>query len=228
MPHIFSFFEHWFGAFEPVAGAVLVSLLLFLFAVKAKSALAKVDDPRIPDQSLTIRNTAELIVGTLRDFVMDTMGHDGKKFIPFFGTMFVFIFANNLLGVIPGFNPPTSNINPNAGIAIIVFLLTHYLGLKAHGMSYLKHFMGPVAALAFLMIPIELVSHLVRPVSLSLRLYGNMTGDHAVLSIFTDLTKIGIPVIFLCVGIFISFVQAMVFTMLSMVYIGGAIAHDEH
>ena len=227
MPHIFSFFQHWFGPYEHIAGVGLASALLLGFAWMAKSALARTDDPRLPDDRLSVRTMAELVVGALRDFVIETIGeHNGRKFVPFFGALFLFIFVNNLLGVIPGFNPPTSFITTNFSLAILIFLMTHYYGVREHGIGYLKHFMGPMMALAWLMLPIELISHLVRPVSLSLRLYGNMTGDHAVLSIFTDLTRVVIPVIFIGLGVFVSFVQALVFTMLSMVYIGGAMEHE--
>lgn len=232
MPHIYSYFAHWtdlhrFGPAEHVAGVFVASTLLLFLAWRSNVALNRIGDTRIPDEKFSIRTVAELTVGKLRDFVENTMGHGvGTSFVPFFGALFLYIFINNLLGIVPGFNPPTSVITTNFSIAILIFLLTHYFGIREHGIGYVKHFMGPMLALAWLMLPIELISHLVRPLSLSLRLYGNMTGDHVVLSIFTDLTKIGIPVVFLLVGTFISFVQALVFTMLSMVYIGGALEHE--
>jgi F-type H+-transporting ATPase subunit a len=148
--------------------------------------------------------------------------------------VFIFIFVSNLIGVIPGFLPPTSNVNTNIAVALVVFFLTHYYGVKEHGVGYLKHFMGPMLMLAPLMFAIEMISHLVRPLSLTVRLYGNISGDHIVLGIFSNIwhtlginiPEVGIPVIFLMLGIFISFVQAFVFSLLSMVYISGAMAHD--
>lgn len=227
MPHIYSYFEHIVGANAFLAHVALASFLLLTFAFLAKAALSKAADARLPDQKLTIRNAAELIVENLRNFVESTIGHEhGRAFVPFFGALFLYIFFNNLLGVIPGFGSATSVTTTNFSIAALVFLLTHYFGFRTHGIGYVKHFMGPVWILAPLILPIELISHLVRPASLTLRLYGNMTGDHVVLSIFTDLTKVIIPVIFVGLGCFISFVQALVFTMLSMVYIGGAMEHE--
>lgn len=228
MPHIYSFFEHWFGRYEPVAGALLVALLLMAFAVSARRRLAAVSDVTVPDDRLTLRTFAELIVSGLKDLVEGTMGPHSRAFVPLFGVIFLYILANNLLGLIPGFNPPTSNVNTNLGVALVVFMLTHILGIRAQGfVGYAKHFMGPVIWLAVLMVPIELISNLVRPLSLSLRLYGNMFGDHAVLSIFTDLAKVVVPVLVLGLGTFVCFVQALVFTMLSMVYIAMAIEHHE-
>lgn len=228
MPHIFSYFEHLVGVnYAFLIHAALASFILLTFAFWAKSALSKVADARLPDQKFSIRNLAELVVEKLRDFVEGTIGPErGRTFVPFFGALFLYVFFNNLLGVIPGFGAATSVTTTNFSIAALVFLLTHYFGFREHGIGYIQHFMGPVWLLAPLLFPIELISHLVRPASLTLRLYGNMTGDHVVLSIFTDLTKVIIPVIFVGLGCFISFVQALVFTMLSMVYIGGAIEHE--
>jgi F-type H+-transporting ATPase subunit a len=198
-------------------------------AVLARGALRRAGDDAVrPESRLGIRTFAELVVGNLRGFVESTMGHDGHKYVPFFGTLFLFIFINNLLGLVPGFNPSTQNISTNFAPAIVVFLMTHILGFREHGAAYLKHFMGPVIFLAPLMFVIEVISHLVRPLSLSVRLFGNMTGDHTVIAVFTDLVPVVVPVIFLGLGTFVCFVQALVFTMLSMIYVGGAISHEDH
>ena len=168
-----------------------------------------------------------MIVELLKGMVVSSMGEEGEKFVPFLGAIFLYIFVNNLLGLIPGFAPATYNVNTNAAVALVVFLATHYYGFKYHKMSYLKHFAGPIWWLAVLIIPIELISHLVRPVSLSLRLMGNMFGDHTVIEIFTHLTWLVVPVFFLILGAFVAFVQAFIFTMLSIAYISGAI-EEEH
>ena len=207
---------------------MLVSVLLLLFAFAALRKLRAADNPIKPESKLTVRTAAELIVGSLRDFIYSSLGKDARPFVPFFGIVFIYILANNILGLIPGFNPPTSNTNTNYAVALVVFGLTHVVGVRAHGgVNYLKHFLGPVIWLGPLILVVELISHVVRPLSLTLRLYGNMTGDHAVLSIFTDLTAVGVPVIFYGVGLFICFVQALVFTLLSMIYIQLAMEHDE-
>lgn len=231
MPHIYSIFGHLFEQnpeLEYVAGALLVTILLMVFAWTARRALQRSQDAVRPDARLSVRTLSELVVGSLRDFVINTMGEHARPFVPFFGAIFIYILVNNLLGLVPGFNPPTSHTSTNFAVAFVVFMLTHVVGVREHGVvNYLKHFWGPVVWLGPLIFVIEAISHVVRPVSLSLRLYGNMTGDHAVLSIFTDLTAVGVPVIFLGLGVFISLVQALVFTILSMIYIQLAMEHEE-
>src|SRR5262249_25395312 len=132
-----------------------------------------------------------------------------------------------IFGLFPGFNPATSNNNTTFALGVTSFLVYNVEGIRAQGLvSYIKHFMGPIIWLAPLMFVVEVVSHLVRPLSLGLRLSGNMTGDHTVLSIFLGLTPIGIPMIFYALGLFVCFVQAFVFSLLSMVYLSMATAHD--
>jgi len=133
----------------------------------------------------------------------------------------------NLLGLIPGFLPPTQKMNVTVGLAVVVFLSTHYFGVREHGLAYFRHFLGPIWWLAPIMLPIEIISHLARPMSLSLRLFGNITGDHAVVSGFMALVPVVVPAVFLGLGLFVSFMQAFIFTVLSMIYISGAVAHEE-
>ncbi len=152
---------------------------------------------------------------------------EAKKHIPFIVSIFIFILSMNLMGLIPGFMPPTMNINVNIGIAIVVFIYYNVYGFIKHKIKYLKHFLGPFLPVAFLYFPIELISHAFRIVSLSVRLAGNMTGDHSVLEIFTHLTYIIVPVAFLILGTIVSVVQAFVFSILSLIYIALAIG-EEH
>lgn len=152
---------------------------------------------------------------------------EAKKHIPFIFSLFVFILIMNLMGLIPGFMPPTMNINTNIGLAIFSFLYYNYWGFKKHGLGYIKHFLGPFLPIAFLYFPIEVLSHVFRIVSLSVRLAGNMTGDHTVLEIFTHLTYLIIPVAFLVLGTIVSLVQAFVFSILSLIYIALAVG-EEH
>lgn len=223
------YYGHNIQPIEPILNTGGLVLGMTAFAVLARGALRRAGDDAVrPESRLGVRTFAELVVGNLRGFVESTMGHDGHKYVPFFGTLFLFIFINNLLGLVPGFNPSTQVISTNFAPAVVVFLMTHVLGFREHGAAYLKHFMGPVIFLAPLMFVIEVISHLVRPLSLSVRLFGNMTGDHTVIAVFTDLVPVVVPVLFLGLGTFVCFVQALVFTMLSMIYVGGAIAHDDH
>lgn len=214
---------------DALAHAVLAAtLLIFLAAYGARRIRGRAKgDGLVPDEGLTLKNIWELAVEKLFALVKDPLGeHNAKKFFPFLGTLFIYIFISNLLGLIPGFIPPTSNININAGIAISVFVYYNYAGFREHGVKYLKHFMGPIAWMAPLMIIIEGISNMVRMLSLSVRLFGNIHGDHMVLEIFTDLTKLVVPVIFLGLGLFVSFIQALVFTLLSTIYFQLALAHE--
>src|SRR6185503_2683227 len=129
---------------------------------------------------------------------------------------------------IPGFLPPTSTLKTNLAMSVLVFLLSHVFGVREHGLKYFKHFLGPIWWLSPLMLPIELISHIARPVSLSLRLMGNMLADHKVVMSFFALIPIVVPLPFLLLGLLVCVIQALVFTSLAMVYIGMAIEHEEH
>src|SRR5690606_2095305 len=157
-------------------------------SVLAFRAVKKAAGDVIPDGKLTVRNLFELAVESLDNLVVDTMGHEhGRHFTPIIGTVFIFIFVSNLLGVIPGFLPPTSNVNTNIAVALVIFFLSHYYGVGEHGVGYLKRFMRAMLMLALLMFAIEMISHLVRPLSLTVRLYGNISGDRSVLGIFSNI-----------------------------------------
>lgn len=153
---------------------------------------------------------------------------NARKYLPLIGSLFLFILFCNLLSLIPGFLPPTDTLKTNVGLALLVFVLTHVFGVATHGLKYFKHFLGPLWWLAPLMLPIEIVSHIARPLSLSMRLLGNISADHKVGVIFFSLVPILVPVPFLVMGVFVSFVQAVVFCILSTIYISSAIAHGEH
>ena len=208
-----------------VATALLVAALIIFFVLRAKSQRDAASDKDIPDDSLTFRNLAELLVQGVIGMAEGVLGHQAMKYVPLYGTFFVFILVSNLMGLVPGFSPPTTNFNVTFALGLLSFTAYNFFGFKEQGAGYLKHFVGPMLWLAPLMIPLELISNVVRPFSLALRLLGNMTGDHTVLEIFTDLTKVIIPVIFYGLGAFVSFVQAFVFTLLSMVYVSLAVTH---
>jgi F-type H+-transporting ATPase subunit a len=154
------------------------------------------------------------------------VGHDAPRYVPLFGSLFLFILTANLVGLLPGFTPPTDNFNVTLALGVVAFAAYNYYCMRAHGAAYLKQFMGPLLLLAPLMVIVEGFSHLFRPASLAIRLYGNMFADHLLLGIFTDLTKIGVPVVFYVLGTFVSLVQALVFTLLTMVYVALAISHE--
>jgi F-type H+-transporting ATPase subunit a len=169
------------------------------------------------------QNLLEMIVGGLEDFMVDITGPEGRAFFPFIATLFLYILVSNLLGLIPGFFSPTANLNTTLSLALCTFVMTHIIGIKFHGAKYIKHFFGPVWALAPLMFVIELIGHFARIMSLSIRLFGNIFGKEKVLGILFALAGFALaplPILFL--GILVSFIQATVFMLLSVVYFAGA------
>jgi F-type H+-transporting ATPase subunit a len=204
-----------------------------------------------------VQNLLEVVVEQFRQMIDDVMGPAGRPYLPLIATLGLFILVGNLLGLVPGMNGPTTNLNTTAACALIVFVAYHWIGVRKHGpVNYLKHFMGPVPlVLKPLMFVIEIISHLARPLSLTLRLFGNMFGGHILLAIIFFLMGLqgligwalsgsalgaiagglgGIVMIAFTVGflyplkLLVSFLQAFIFVMLTMLYISGAIeeAHD--
>jgi F-type H+-transporting ATPase subunit a len=201
-------------------------LLIILVAWRIRVSLNKARDPLIPDTKFSARNVFELVVQATYGQLRAIIGPSGDKYITLIGGLFIFIFFCNIIAIVPGFVPATDNLNTNLAMSLIVFLVYNYYGFKEHGISYLKQFAGPILWLAPLMFLIELLSHLFRPMSLSIRLFGNMFGDHMVLGIFSDLVPLVVPVIFMILGIVVSLIQAFVFAALTTVYIALAVSHD--
>ena len=172
-----------------------------------------------------LQNFMEVIIGGLEEFTVNTIGEKGRAIFPILCVLFLFILVQNLLGLVPFFDSPTANINTTAAMALFVFLYYNYVGLRRWGPGYIKHFMGPVKALAPLMLPIELVSHLARPLSLALRLFGNIRGEELVLLLFFTMAPIiaTFPIYFLFFGV--KCLQAFIFYMLAMIYLQGAMEH---
>jgi len=212
------------------ATATLVILALIAWALVALRQMRSAADPVVPDATLTARNLLEIYVELFTGLVEGVLGHNrGRKYMHMYAALFLFILTANLLGLVPGFAPPTNNFNITFALGVVSFVVYNYYGFAANGAGYLKHFMGPFWWLVFLMLPLELVDNFVRPFSLSLRLFGNMTGDHLVLEIFTGLTKVIIPVAFYLLGTLVCVIQAFVFTLLSIIYVQLAVAHHhEH
>jgi F-type H+-transporting ATPase subunit a len=170
-----------------------------------------------------VQNLLETVVGGLENFIVDIMGPEGRHYLSLIGTLFLFILVCNLEGLIPGFDSPTANINTTLALALVTFAATHYIGIKRHGFAYVKHFMGPMWALAPLMLPIELISHLARVMSLTFRLFGNMVAKHKLLLVLALLAPYIAPVPILGLGLLVSFVQALVFALLTMLYLSGSV-----
>lgn len=217
-----------FHHYHHVVLAGTVGFLLIFLGWVASFRFKNVEKALIPSDKPTPATIFEVAVEAILGLMEGVLGKKAHRYFPLIGTLFLYIFVCNIIGLIPGLAPPTDNINTNAACAIVVFLYYNYNGIKTQGLkNYLKHLMGPVLWLGPLMLVIELISHFVRPVSLSVRLFGNMTGDHMVLGIFSKLVPIGVPVIFMGLGLFISFIQAFVFSLLSIVYLSLA-TEDSH
>jgi F-type H+-transporting ATPase subunit a len=169
-----------------------------------------------------VQNVIELVMLGLNNLIKDTMGDKGKPFIPLLVAEAFFIFTANMIGIIPGFYSPTANLNTTAAMAIVVFILTHIIGVRTHGFKYVKSFMGPVWWLTPLFIPVEIISHLSRPLSLSVRLFGNIRGEDLVFFILLVLVPYLIPLPILLLMILTSVLQTFVFVLLTMLYISGA------
>jgi len=213
-----------------VSNAIVVMVFLLVLAYAGLRKMRK--DPEkyiIPEERVTLRNFLELAVEGILKFVKDNMGPRGPEFMMIIGALAFFIFFSNIWGLIPGFHSPTETLNTTGACALTVFFLTHYYGIREHGIKYVKHFLGPVIWLAPLFAPIEMISHLVRPVSLSIRLFGNIFGDHYVLGIVFGLIPLLIPLPMMFLGLFVALVQTLVFILLSMAYFAGAIEemHEE-
>jgi F-type H+-transporting ATPase subunit a len=211
------------------ANAILISLIVIVLVLVGTAKLRKgnPEDNIIPEGKFTIQNLLESMVEVVIKLIRDTMGIEhARNFLFIIGGLVFFILPCNLSGLVPGFAPPTDNVNTTAACALTVFALTHYFGWKEHGAKYLKQFTGPFLWLAPLMIPIEIIGHLARPLSLTLRLFGNIMGDHLVAAIFVTLAPLFVPVPLAFLGLFVAFVQTFVFILLSMAYFSGAISHD--
>ena len=204
--------------------ALVVAVLLIVFAVVAGRRFRGTDHLE-PDGRPTLSFVAEFVIGQLLALFDGIIHHDARKFFALLATFALFILGNNLIGQVPGFNPPTDQLNVTVTLALITFVTAHTIGIRAHGFAYVKKFLGPLWWLAPLMLPIEIIGHLARPLSLSIRLFGNMTGDHKVVAVFGTLVALGLPVPFMGLGIFVAFIQAFVFVLLSAVYFQDALEH---
>ncbi len=158
-----------------------------------------------------MQNIFEILIKGLEDFMVDLTGEEGRWFFPLVATLFIYIFTCNLIGLVPGFYPPTASINTTLSCALVVFIFTHFIGIKYHGIKYIKHFIGPVWWLIPIILPIEIIGHVARVLSLTFRLYGNMMGHELVLGILFMLAgAFFAPMPIMAMGIFVSFVQAFV------------------
>jgi len=203
---------------------LLIAIALITFAIWVRGKLS-VENPT------RIQHLLEVVVEAIRGLMREVIGGNATRFFPLIGALATYILVGNVIGMVPGFVSPTSNLNITASCAICVFIYYNYVGIRKHGfLKYLKHFAGPVWWLAWLLFPVEIVSHMARPFSLSMRLFGNIFAEELIIGslnqhIFPFLTSI--PVMFL--GLFASTIQAFIFVLLTMVYLSGAVeeGHEE-
>ncbi|MGV8074276.1 MAG: F0F1 ATP synthase subunit A [Syntrophobacteraceae bacterium] len=172
------------------------------------------------------QNFFEVAISGIEEFMIGITGEQGRFVFPLIATLGFFILTSNYLGMIPGFFSPTANLNTTLACAIIVVVLTHIIGIRFHGIKYIKHFLGPVWWLTPLILPIELIGHFARVLSLSIRLFGNVFGEELVLGILFFLAGLYLaPLPMMLLGLFTGFVQAFIFCLLSMMYFTGAMEH---
>jgi F-type H+-transporting ATPase subunit a len=197
---------------------VMIFLILFFGLSSRKLRL-------IPSK---FQGVLELVIQFFESLLVDVVGEEGKKYLPLVGTIGLFIFFCNILGLIPGFMSPTSKLNVTVGCALVVFVYYHWQGIKSQGLfKYLKHFTGPSPLIAPLLLPIEIISHFSRPLSLSIRLFGNIFAEELLIVIIASIIPFILPLPFMAVAIFTAIIQAFVFVLLTCIYIGGAVAHSE-
>jgi len=225
---------------EHILTFALVGVLLVMAGMLYRMKLGGNTNAIIPDTGITFRNLIEAYGSFIYGQCRAVLGEkNAPKYFQFVGTIFILIFISNFIGLIPGFLPPTESLNTTLALGAFSFIYYNFKGCKEVGtINYLKHFAGPLWYMAVLIFPIEILSNFIRPVSLALRLNGNMMGDHKVLGTFLSLeiggfniAAIGSAIPFYGLGLLVCFIQAYVFTMLSMVYISLAIAghdHDHH
>jgi F-type H+-transporting ATPase subunit a len=217
-----------------VLGFAFVGVLLALLAVIARSQIVDTRAALVPDEKLSARTFFETMIEASLNIMESTMDRKAALFfLPLIGTCAFIIFFSNCIGLVPGFLPPTSNLSTTLAMSLVIFFVTHIYGVKAHGLGYFSHFFGPIRKwyalpLMLLMFCIELISHFARPLSLSVRLMGNMFADHMVVGTFVTLVPVVVPIPIMMLGVIVCIVQTLVFCILSTVYIGMAIAHEEH
>jgi F-type H+-transporting ATPase subunit a len=209
---------------RPWANYVVMEILVALIVVVLFAMLR----PKLSaDNPGKLQHIFELIYNFLHQETEDQVGHHGLHYLGFFGTLFIFILFMNLIGVVPGFESPTMSPAVPLGCAAATFLYYNIMGFRANGVGkYLAHFAGPMPLLAPLMVPIEIISHLARPLSLTIRLYANMYAGEQVTLAFMGLVPLVIPAAFMGLHLFVSLLQAYIFMLMTMMYVAGATAHE--
>lgn len=212
--------------YVPIFGSLFTLILTIVIGLRFKRSTEAVSGDLTPSSKPSL----SMLVETALDFVYglskEHCGKNYRSYMPLLAGLFLFILFSSLSGLVPGLPPATEDFNTNLAMGAIAFLSYNYAGVKEHGASYAKQFMGPFLILAPLFIGIELVSHSVRPLSLAFRLLANIFCDHLLLGVFSGLVPLVVPSLFLCFGLLVAVIQSFVFTLLTGIYINMAISHD--
>jgi F-type H+-transporting ATPase subunit a len=224
------------GIAEVYQATFLAIVLLVLGGFAVRKRLTAEGGGIVPDEGISVRNVLEVIVEALADQARSIMGDDYRSYFPVVGSIFFFILVSNLMGLVPGVGGATTDVNTALSWAVIAFVVYNYVGIKTHGWKYIYQFMGPalmereiggkhyhIRILAPFFLPLELVLHGARVVTLTVRLLANMFSDHKVIAVWIGLVPIAVPAIFMGLGLIVSVLQAFVFALLTMIYIGLAL-----
>ena len=233
---IYSFLEHEFAIPWVLQAVALAGCILVAAGVTVRRQLVAGDRGILPDEGVSVRNVLELLVAWLADMARSVMGDEYRRYFPIVGTIFFFVLVSNLMGLVPGIGGSTSDVSVTTAWALISFAVYNYVGIKTHRWKYIYQFMGPsllewkiggkvfhVRLLAPVFLPLEIVLHLARILTLSVRLLANMFADHTIIAVWIALVPIAIPAIFMGLGLLIAFLQAFVFALLTMIYVGMAL-----
>ncbi|HEY6306722.1 MAG TPA: F0F1 ATP synthase subunit A [Candidatus Angelobacter sp.] len=198
---------------------LVIAILIFIFVlIRSRLSVTKPGG---------LQHLAEMVNDFITKQSEEIIGPHSEKFTPFLTALFLFVLIGNVIGLVPGFDSPTGAIQITLGCALVAFVYYNFYGIRTQGvLGYLKHFAGPVWYLAWLLFPLEILSHLARVMSLSVRLYANMFAGDAVTNAFFGLVPVGIPVIFILLHLFVAILQAYIFTLLTTIYLQGAVAHE--
>lgn len=225
--------------YNDVAASAAVAVVLTAVGIKVRMSLSKPEKYVLPAPKTTLMNVSVSLVEAFRDLLRSMMGHEADKFLGFVCSYFCFILIANLMGMVPGLVSTTGSVYTNFAMAAITFVVYHAFGLKEHGLGYFKQFTGGLppkgygfwitvllTVVAGMVVVLELIGHLIRPVSLTARLWGNIMGDHKLVEAISSIAPLGLPILAMLLGILVCFVQAFVFSLLSAVYIKLAVSHD--
>jgi F-type H+-transporting ATPase subunit a len=223
-----------------IQASILAAALLLMAGLVVRSRLAGAGGGVIPDEGVSLRNVCEVLVEALADLARQTMGPHYRTYFPIVGSIFLFLLVANIMGLIPWVGGASGAVETAAAWALISFAVYNYVGIREHGMKYIYHFMGPalydakiggktyhMRLMAPLFLPLEIILHLARVLTLSVRLVANMFADHTVVSVWIGMVPIAVPAIFMGLGLLVAFLQAFVFSLLTMIYIGEAL-HEAH